>query len=70
MTISMPLAVLMTCSLRPGPSTSFIDLLFRDNLSIHYEDMLRPVDFSILLEFNCFDIGVLLLELIVRIIRI
>src|SRR5271163_3339620 len=69
--LSTPLAKLITYSLRPGPSTSFKDLLSRDNLSIHYEDMLPPVDFTILVEFNGgFDIGVLLLGLIAKIIRI
>jgi hypothetical protein len=70
MTISMLLGKLITSSLRPGPRTSK-DLLFRENLSIHYEDLLHPVDFPILVELNGgFDIGVLLFGLIVRIIRI
>jgi hypothetical protein len=52
-------------------STSFIDLLFRDKLSILHEDLLYPIDFPILIEFdNGFNIGVLLFGLIVRIIRI
>lgn len=70
-TISMLLGKLMTSSLRPGPRTTSKDLLFRNNFSIHYEDLLYPVDFSILVELNSgFDIGVLLFRLIVRIIRI
>ena len=70
MTLSMPLGKLITSSLRPGPRTSK-DLLFRDNLSIYYENLLHPVDFPVLVELNGgFDIGVLLFGLIVRIIRI
>src|SRR5271155_5235032 len=68
--LNTPLANLITSSLNQAPSTSFKDLLFRDNLSILYEDLLHPVDFPILVEFNGgFDIGVLLLGLITRIIR-
>jgi hypothetical protein len=71
MTISMLLGKLMTSSLRPGLRTTSEDLLFRDNFSIHYEDLLHPVDFPILVELNGgFEIGVLLFGLIVRIIRI
>ena len=65
------MGILMPYSLIPAPSTSFIDLLFRDKLSILYEDLLHPVDFLILIELNGgFDIGVLLFGLIVRITRI
>jgi hypothetical protein len=71
MTISMLLGILMAYSLIPALSTSFEYLLFRDKLSILYEDFLHPVDFPILTEFNGgFDIFMLLFKLIVRIIRI
>jgi len=71
MTISMLLGTLMKSSLTHGPRTSFEYLLFRDNLSILYEDLLHTVDFPILVELNgSFDIGVLLFGLIGRIIRI
>jgi hypothetical protein len=70
MTISMLLGLLMSYSLIPVPSTSFIDLLFKDKLSILYEGLLHPVDFPILIELNGgSDIGVLLFGLIGRIIR-
>ena len=52
MTISMLLGILMAYSLIPAPSTSFEYLLFRDKLSILYEDFLYPVDFPILVELN------------------
>ena len=71
MTISMLLAKLIKSSLRPGARRSFKDLLFRDNLSIHYKDLLYSIDFSILVEFNGgFDIDVLSFGFIVRVIRI
>ena len=71
MTISILLGKLITSSLRPGPRTTSKDLLFRNNFSIQYKDLLYPVDFPILVELNSgFDIGVLLFGLIVRIIRI
>jgi len=52
MTISMLLGILMVNSLIPAPSTSFEYLLFRDKLSVLYEDLLHPVDFPILVELN------------------
>ena len=71
MAISMLLGILMSYSLIPAPRTSFVYLLFRDKLSILYEDLLHPVNFPILVEFNGgFDIGVLLFRLVVRIIQI
>jgi hypothetical protein len=58
--VSMLLGILMPYSLRPGPRTSSKHLLFRDNLSIHYVDVLHSVDFPILVELNGgFDIDVL-----------
>jgi hypothetical protein len=55
----------------PGPRTTSKDLFSRDNFSIHFEDLLHPVDFPLLVELNGgFNVGVLLFGLIVRIIRI
>jgi hypothetical protein len=48
MSISMLLDLLMPYALIPAPSTSFECLLFRDKLSILYEDLLHPVDFPML----------------------
>ena len=60
----------MTFSLRSGPRASFIDLLFRDNLSVYYEDTLHPVDFPVLVELNNgFNIGMLLFGLELRVTR-
>jgi hypothetical protein len=64
MTISMLLGKLMPYSLTRGPRTSFEYLLFRDNLSILYVDLLHSVDLPILVELNGgFNIGVLLFGL-------
>jgi hypothetical protein len=46
----MLLGKLIKSSLRPGARRSFEYLLFRDNLSIHYEDLLYSIDFPILIE--------------------
>ena len=67
MTISLVLGKLMKSSLRPGTRRSFKYLIFRDNLSILYEDLLNPVDFSILIELNGgFDIDVSFFALLMR----
>jgi hypothetical protein len=67
----MLLGKTMSYSFIPGPRPSFGYLLFRDYLSILYVDLLYSVDFPILVELNGgFNIGVLLLGLIVRVIRI
>jgi len=64
----MRLGKLMKSSLKPGPRTSSKYLLSSDNLSILYEDLLRLVDFPILVELNGgFDISVLLFRLTSRI---
>ena len=71
MTISMLLGTLTKSPLTPVTRTSCKYLLSRDNLSILYEDWLHSIDFPILVELNGgFNIGVLLLGLIVRVIRI
>ena len=57
--------------LNPSPSSSFIYLLLSDNLSLHYENSLRPVDFPVFVELNSgSDIDMLLFALVVRVLRI
>jgi hypothetical protein len=52
MTTSMLLGKLLLSSLRPGAIRSFKYLLFGNNFSIHYKDLLHSVDFPILVELN------------------
>ena len=71
MTISMLLGKLIKPSLRPRTRRSFEYLLFRDNLSIHYEDLLHSIDLPILVESNGgFNVDVLSFGFIVGVIRI
>ena len=57
--------------LDPSPSSSFIHLLFSDNLSFHYANILRPVDFPVFIELNSgSDIDMLFFALVVRVLRI
>jgi hypothetical protein len=61
MTISLLFGELIKSSLTQGPRRSCKCLLFRDDLSIFYEDLLPSVDFPILVELNGgFSIDVLL----------
>ena len=66
-TISLFFGKLMKNSLNKGWRRFFECLLFRDNLSIFYEDFLDPIDFPFLVKLNGgFDIDVLVFGLIVR----
>ena len=57
--------------LDPSPSRSFKHLLLSDNLSFHYVDRLRPVDFPVFVELNSgFDIDMLLFGLVLRVLRV
>jgi len=57
--------------LAPSPSRCFEHLLFSDNFSFHYVDLLQPVDFPVLIELNGgFDIGMLLFGLELRVVRV